>query len=650
MNDNADNSIVADSSGMGNTGTFSDATGTSTTAYHHTAGRVGGALSFDGVDDYVNAGSISGGDSAAFTYTAWIKRAIDDTSEQYIITHSANRTLYIENKNVRAGTEAIGDYVGSTTLQPNVWYHVAFTYDGTNGVIYLNSNVDASGTTTVSSGSGSAYIGQCPHDTHRFNGTIDEVKIYNRALSAEEILNDYNASKRHYITAVSDTGLVGYWNFDDNDLNGTTLYDKSGYGNHGTNNGATTSIGGVLKQAFEFNGSNDYVDLGIGTLGYKKLSVAVWFKYVDDGLCTASGGDPYEGLVSKDYCNDFVLSVQCSGSNINKVLTKVVNTSGGSSGNLVSTTLVNDSNWHHAVVTADGTNVNIYIDGKYENQGALSGDVDDDNVRTTIGSYSTLVNYFNGTIDEVKIYNRALSAEEILNNYNASKRKYITAVSDTGLVGYWNFDDNDLNGTTLYDKSGYGNHGTNNGATTSVDGVLKQAFEFNGSSDYVQINHSSSIDVGSGSFTYGLWVYALSSVGTWDMPIFKGGSSANDPGYDMELGSADWSANISDGSVMVQSYFSWTPLNNQWVYLVVVIDRTAQRLYTYVNGVLFYSDADISTVGSINSSAYNLRLGIGIYEICPFNGLIDEVRIYNRALSAEEILNDYNASKRHYIE
>ncbi len=103
-----------DWSSYGNNGTCSGDTCPNYTA----SGKFSKSLVFDGGTDYINVGSVSGESSTSFTYSAWIKRAIDDNSEQYIITHSTSKTLYIQSKTIRAGAEGAGDYVGSTTLQP----------------------------------------------------------------------------------------------------------------------------------------------------------------------------------------------------------------------------------------------------------------------------------------------------------------------------------------------------------------------------------------------------------------------------------------------------------------------------------------------------------------------------------------------------
>jgi hypothetical protein len=90
---------------------------------------------------------------------------------------------------------------------------------------------------------------------------------------------------------------------------------------------------------------------------------------------------------------------------------------------------------------------------------------------------------------------------------NPIQKTSITAPIEAGLVGYWNMDDNDIFSSTLYDKSGSGNDGTIYGATSGVNGKIKQALSFDGTDDYVEVTDNSSLDI-TDAITLSAWVEA----------------------------------------------------------------------------------------------------------------------------------------------
>lgn len=132
------------------------------------------------------------------------------------------------------------------------WHHIAYTSNDTTSYIYINGS-------EVSSGDGGAdfssservLIGGSVENAYPFNGTIDEVKIYSKVLSPEEILIDYGGGE---VTG----DIAGLWHFDEG--SGTTVMDSSGNGNNGSIYGANWTTG-KIGSAIYFNGTNDYVEI-----------------------------------------------------------------------------------------------------------------------------------------------------------------------------------------------------------------------------------------------------------------------------------------------------------------------------------------------------------------------------------------------------
>jgi len=205
----------------------------------------------------------------------------------------------------------------------------------------------------------------------------------------------------------------------------------------------------------------------------------------------------------------------------------------------------------------------------------------------------------------------------------------------TGLVAWWKL--NETSGTTAVDSSGSGNNGTLVNGPVWTTGKIGNAVSFAGGSDAINIGDpaNGTLDFGTGSFSYGMWVNVSQSVGTWDSPWWKGGGSDEEAGYDLELGTGPWSANVSDGVTNKQVVFGNETLN-RWVHIVAVVDRRANQLRAHQNGTLIQS-TDITGLGSVSSASGAVISLDGT----PFKGKVDDVRIYNRALSATEVIDLY---------
>jgi PKD repeat protein len=224
------------------------------------------------------------------------------------------------------------------------------------------------------------------------------------------------------------------------------------------------------------------------------------------------------------------------------------------------------------------------------------------------------------------------------NTINKSSLITITSqsVNNNSLIAFYNFEGTST--TTVTDLSGYGNHGAIKEATTVTGGRYGKALSFDGVNDLVTINDSASLDLSTG-FTLEAWVKPVaikrSSV------IFKeqpGGSTFNVYAYeDADL----WSSSFNDGlNEHTASSINALPIN-QWTHIVSTYDGT--KLQLYKNGVLESSSAQS---GPIKISAGVLQIGGNSIWGEYFQGYIDEVKIYNRALATAEILADMQNSSK----
>src|SRR4029077_4665470 len=158
-----------------------------------------------------------------------------------------------------------------------------------------------------------------------------------------------------------------------------------------------------------------------------------------------------------------------------------------------------------------------------------------------------------------------------------------------GLVAYWKLDE--ATGATSFADSAGSDTGSCSGAGCPLMGVAGEvgtAVDFVGGTQGISIGSPSNLNFGTGSFSYCLWVYVPSSIGAYDTPWWKGGGSAPSQGFDMELGTGGWWANISDGSQAINGDLG-TETDNQWIFLAAVVDRGSGTFKTYRNGALVAS-------------------------------------------------------------
>jgi hypothetical protein len=171
-----------------------------------------------------------------------------------------------------------------------------------------------------------------------------------------------------------------------------------------------------------------------------------------------------------------------------------------------------------------------------------------------------------------------------------------------------------------------------------VPGIIGDSRSFNGTTDQLcgpaPVPGTDPLSFDTASFAYSVWVNVTANVDDYDQVLYKGGASAGDPGYDLELGAFNWAASISDGAATTQMGLT-VPTGPSWVHLATVIDREQGIAFSYTNGVASDSTSLLG-VGGIASA-----LPICVSGHHPFNGAIDELRILNIAPPAAWFATEY---------
>jgi hypothetical protein len=209
----------------------------------------------------------------------------------------------------------------------------------------------------------------------------------------------------------------------------------------------------------------------------------------------------------------------------------------------------------------------------------------------------------------------------------------------SGLVGWWKFDE--TSGTTTADSSGYNNTGIMYSSTTPTYILTSSGCKawncgsFDGVGKFIRVLNNPTINPGTQNLTINAW--------------FNASSLVTGILYNKEnLYEAGFGGNCGAGSTVC---YAWMPAwawraqipvdTNVWNMVTFIYDHTQQLVYK--NGALVYS---ISQSGDMGSNINNLTFGARTDGASnPYTGLIDDVRIYNRALSASEISGLYNATR-----
>ncbi|MFA7676347.1 MAG: DUF2341 domain-containing protein, partial [Candidatus Shapirobacteria bacterium] len=569
------------------------------------------------------------------TISGWVK--INQSKNQYIINKGdgsatgAGYNVYIYSNNRLAfwfyngaGNLILID-TGVDSIQLNNWYFFEATYNGTNSKIYLNGVLKNTSSNTSGFTQKNTNLNI---SNNSFDGLIDEVKIYPYARTADQIKQDYNSrgsvnSSSSNLGIKSNTtpslssSLVAYWKFDEN--NGTSVFDSSENNITGTFVGTTkpTWQTGKYKSGIGFSGVNDSISLPFQPNFRNAFSVSIWFKRTTDYnqttdimlLSPPSAWYFYDSYNSGAIRGDvYIDGVRRAGINV---------------------PIPFDGNWYHVAYTYDSAThiAKMYKNGKiYQSVDLTSLGLSNYLIDSATGNLSNLGRNTNRrgiVVDEAKIYNRALTPEEVKQDYNAGSAIQFGSTSqsiggtttsleycipgDTSTcsapISEWNFEEN--TGTTAKDTRGNNNgtFGTGSSAPTWTIGKKNTGagLKFNGN-DYI----NNGITQGyTGNLNINFWIKTNSS--TTGTIVSKYGNNSY------------WTYRIytdANGKINFErgnNTAAWTNTltsikninDNNWHFVSANYDST--KMYIYIDGQLDNSVTETRAADGTNY--YNFCIG-----------------------------------------
>ncbi len=368
------------------------------------SGKSGSALTFDGEGGYARVSDSSSlSVTGDLTISFWMKPTNISKGRQTIIekAYDGEFEITLEDDGGMSFYHGNGtDYYNGADIYPsgtfnnNEWFHVTVTRSTSDDTIKVYKNGEQVNSDTFSYqpsstsqdvivGSREVSWGWYPH---WYKGKIDELAIFDRTLTKEEVKSLWATGTAYY---PFETGF------------GSTVYDSFG-NNGGTINGAKWSSQGYYDNTLDFDGSDNVEVPHNSNLNITdEITLDAWI-YPD----TFSGED---FIVNKyDWSNSTGYSL---GLDSGQLLFKMGD---GSSLHTLRSNSMSTGEWHHVIGTYDGSTMKVYVDGQEEGANSVSFTIDPSTNPLVIGEASDSSGYyFDGKIDEVRVFSKALTPEQV---------------------------------------------------------------------------------------------------------------------------------------------------------------------------------------------------------------------------------------------
>ena len=646
---------------------------------NYVPGVAGSGLEFD--SNHVIRVTSSGTVAGSFTVQAWVKYNSDQDYNGSIfgtregtsatngdsIDFKVNDSTYVHADVGEADTtqDAFGDF------SIGVWHQIVYAISPTEFTIYRDGAPIGDGPMNAAMTlytDGTVFeVGSCgpscdgsplTHAAEPFGGEIDEFAIWNSTLSDSDVAMLYAGGSQGNAIDASWTpqfaNIVNYLNLDgtigqaadDSTITATvgpngTLFDNNATNNNGPDTGLSYAQG-QIAQAISCPDTDFRIALPQTQALTGEYTLSFWTNPTADSL--NNGGDLFYVEDSRGnttlqivYNSDGTFGIDNPDADNNNDLI-----------NISSNTALTTDQWHYVVYTVSAGAYALYIDGNLDNSGTWTQPYGtpllSDSTHPMFfangdgsgGNGQGANNSFPGAIDESAIWNTALSAADVATLYENGIAG--TAIDSAwtphfaNIVEYLNFDDA-LNSNTPI-TAAIGSAGTlfPAGTLSTTPGVVGNAIQFDGKS-YVEISNSPSV---SGTYSVQLWMQYPNDQNIRGTLFGTQSVVGGNASFDIEQNNNGFQVNIGDGNNWIENSSENGDVNvliGSWQQLVYVVTPTSAAIY--VNGKLeatqsfntpslFTTEAPLSVCNSPDFGA-------------PAGGLLDDVAVWDKALSATEV-------------
>ncbi|MCH7568161.1 MAG: hypothetical protein IIA87_01955, partial [Nanoarchaeota archaeon] len=477
------------------------------------------------------------------------------------------------------------------------------------------------GTGPIKDSTGPLIIGHTPGTAGNagFEGLIDEVEIYSRILTGQEIADKYGAVRLNKLLE---------YKFDS--ISGGITPDSSNSGNEGSIRGASLFEDGISFGALEFDG-NDLVESKDVDLG-GEFSVSTWI-FLEN--LTSEVNQSFQNILDKNLPGSSSFTSYSLRINDNDKPEFLFRPYGDNVQRSVEGSFaLKEAKWYLLTATSGDNALKIYVNGELEDTVATDGLVPfDNNYNLIVGgsklptSWNREEHYFHGLIDEVIIYDSALSSGLIGTEYKRAMQLHYRL----------NDDDDEAD-----DRSSYRRDGDIEGAEWDEDFGADGALEFDGDEDYIEIE---SFNLGR-AFSILAWVNPgrlTSSINQSRQTIVSKGEG-RDLIYSLSINDDDKIEFLfeQEGSGGTLYFVSDSKVEvGEWSFAAVTLDEREVKLY--FNAELEDSD----NIGNKEPENSNDKIFVAVEEdgndfTNELSGILDEIMFFSRGLSVEEIEDIYD--------
>ena len=503
-----------------------------------------------------------------------------------------------------AGGSAVEPTTANNVVKTNEWNHIVFTSDNSDNSfkIYVNGvekysttlsfNINTSSTENFIIGAGGGY------SSNRLNGRVAQFRYYNAALTSAQVNTNYNATKALY---QHPTAFIDY-RPDQYSGSGTSITNLGSLSNNAVLTGSPPplydeELGDYFL--FDSNSSNKAIETASNVSGVN--------------LNTDGFSWEYWVWVSTDY-QGYIASLNYSTTYYNMSYRSNLNTIiMFTSGAYISSSTIELNKWHHIVATADSSGHKLYTNGVLTGSNTTAASNHNLNSKLYFGRYHSATAAdarHKGNLGDMRFYKGVLTAEQVAQNYLATKNKYPNGINFTGNNISWN-------------ANGY--------------------FSFNGSNKNFATSGAPSALINATGFTVSAWLWRTNGA--------TGSNTIVGQSHDNGNSGQNWILTVhGSGTVYFHIYGTddYAGVSNlvsyeTWTHLAgVVEDDGVKRIYK--NGVVQLSTASGKSADTVSYNTFVGNLGA----INWHDGRIGAVKYYKKPLTADELLADFNATKGTY--